>query len=206
MPTLRPTIVPEPEPPFVDLEQLASEVINGAVEPATRRLLNAASGGDPVLLRALLACGLGDGTLTRHEGRWRWAAGMSRAGRVTGLVEARATAMRDEQLAALRTVTAGWAEPFAVVTQIIGDRPAPEGAAAPLGLTRREREVLVMLGNGANTRAIARQLCLSERTVAKHQERLYRKLGTSDRLTTVLRAQRLGLLRPAADPFDEEDA
>jgi ATP/maltotriose-dependent transcriptional regulator MalT len=35
--------------------------------------------------------------------------------------------------------------------------------------------------------------------VNKHLERLYRKLGTSDRLTTVLRAQALGLL-PAGPP------
>ena len=203
MTTLRPTTSPEPEPPYVNLEQLASDVLTGAVEPATRRLLNTASNGDPVLLRALVVGGLGDGTLTRHEGRWKWVAGLSRAGRVTALVEARATAMKDEQLGALRTITAGWAEPYAVVTKIIGDRPVPDAATAALGLTRREREILVMLGNGLNARTIARRLCLSVRTVAKHQERVYRKLGTSDRLTTVLRAQRLGLLRPAATPFED---
>ncbi|WP_407661348.1 LuxR C-terminal-related transcriptional regulator [Frankia nepalensis] len=46
--------------------------------------------------------------------------------------------------------------------------------------------------------ATARRLAISERTVGKHLERLYRKLGVTDRLTAVLRAQRLGLLPPPA--------
>jgi len=42
--------------------------------------------------------------------------------------------------------------------------------------------------------AIARRLAISPRTVTKHLENLYRKLGTCDRLTTVLTAQRLNLV------------
>jgi len=34
------------------------------------------------------------------------------------------------------------------------------------------------------------------RTVHKHVESLYRKLGTRDRVSTVLRAQEIGLLPP----------
>lgn len=61
-------------------------------------------------------------------------------------------------------------------------------------LTQRQREVLELLSDGLTVQAIARRLCLSPRTVGKHLERVYRRLGTSDRLTTVLRAQHYGLL------------
>lgn len=74
-------------------------------------------------------------------------------------------------------------------------RPAPDArAVADLNLTRREQEILVLLSDGLTAQAIARRLGLSPRTVAKYQQRIYRKFGTSDRLITVLRAQRLGLV------------
>ncbi len=74
-------------------------------------------------------------------------------------------------------------------------RPAPDTrAVADLNLTGREQEILVLLSEGLTAQAIARRLGLSPRTVAKYQQRIYRKFGTSDRLTTVLRAQRLGLI------------
>ena len=41
---------------------------------------------------------------------------------------------------------------------------------------------------------LAARLSISPRTVHKHQEHLYRKLGAVDRLSAVLSAQRLGLI------------
>jgi DNA-binding NarL/FixJ family response regulator len=41
---------------------------------------------------------------------------------------------------------------------------------------------------------VARRLVVAERTVHKHLERAYAKLGVSDRVSAVLRAQRLGIL------------
>ncbi|GAA0723953.1 response regulator transcription factor [Dactylosporangium roseum] len=204
MTVTRATAEPEPEPPFTNLEQLVDHVLTSAVEPATRRLLHIASNGDPALLRALVMSGLADGTLTWQARRWRWAPDLSRASRISRFIESRAAGMPPQQVAALRMIAAAWAEPFAAVTQILGDRPVPDAPGTAVGLTRREREILTMLGNGLNARTIAQRLCLSQRTVAKHQERVYRKLGTSDRLTTVLRAQRLGLLKPAAPTPGEE--
>jgi len=67
-------------------------------------------------------------------------------------------------------------------------------AGTPPDLTRRQREVLELLSDGLTAQAIARRLCLSPRTVGKHLERVYRRLGTSDRLMTVIRAQQYGLL------------
>ncbi|WP_411732059.1 response regulator transcription factor [Paeniglutamicibacter sp.] len=71
--------------------------------------------------------------------------------------------------------------------------PAP--AAAPgRPLTVREQLVLTLVAQGCTVNGIAARLCVSPRTVHKHQENLYRKLGAVDRLSAVLRAQQCGLL------------
>ncbi|WP_344361163.1 helix-turn-helix transcriptional regulator [Streptomyces gobitricini] len=77
---------------------------------------------------------------------------------------------------------------------------APGPAPATGGLTPRETAVLRTLAEGLPATAMARRLGVSVRTVHKHLQNLYRKLGTADRLGTVLRAQELGLLPPAHPP------
>ncbi|GAB1639685.1 AAA family ATPase [Krasilnikovia sp. MM14-A1259] len=66
--------------------------------------------------------------------------------------------------------------------------------APPADLTRRESMVLALLAKGITADAIAHRLSISPRTVHKHLEHLYRKLGTADRMSAVLRATDLGLL------------
>jgi DNA-binding CsgD family transcriptional regulator len=69
-------------------------------------------------------------------------------------------------------------------------------ADAPGGrLTPRELAVLTSLSDGLTGAAAGRRLGISPHTVNRHLEHLYRKLGTRDRLSTVLRAQSMGLLR-----------
>jgi DNA-binding NarL/FixJ family response regulator len=83
------------------------------------------------------------------------------------------------------------------LNEVIRDRATVSCSASetvPRYLTQRQREVLELLSDGLTVQAIARRLSLSPRTVGKHLERVYRRLGTSDRLTTVIRAQRYGLL------------
>jgi pimeloyl-ACP methyl ester carboxylesterase/DNA-binding CsgD family transcriptional regulator len=59
-------------------------------------------------------------------------------------------------------------------------------SAADLGgLTARERDVVLAAADGADTRAIAEQLCLSPRTVEHHLSAAYRKLGVSNRAALV---------------------
>jgi DNA-binding CsgD family transcriptional regulator len=69
-----------------------------------------------------------------------------------------------------------------------------DNQGADLGVTPRELTVLALLAEGGKATAIARRLGVTPSTVTKHQENLYRKLGTTDRLATVLLAQALGLV------------
>lgn len=56
-------------------------------------------------------------------------------------------------------------------------------------LTGRERQVLELLASGRTDRAIARLLGCSQRTISKHLQNIYRKLGVTGRVaaTTVSR-------------------
>ena len=60
---------------------------------------------------------------------------------------------------------------------------------AALGLTRRESEVLIWVAQGKSNEEIARILDLSQRTVEKHLERIYQKLGVENRTAASLRAR-----------------
>jgi two-component system response regulator DesR len=63
-----------------------------------------------------------------------------------------------------------------------------------LGLTDRERAVLVLMASGATNPEIAKELHLSKHTVKEHTSSVYRKLGVRNRTEAVQRGQRLGLL------------
>ncbi|MFI5953050.1 response regulator transcription factor [Cryptosporangium sp. NPDC051539] len=73
-------------------------------------------------------------------------------------------------------------------------------AATDAGLTPREWTVLSLLATGMTARAIGHRLGITPSTVSKHQERLYRKLGTRDRTATVVLAQHRGLIGTAVHP------
>jgi DNA-binding CsgD family transcriptional regulator len=64
-----------------------------------------------------------------------------------------------------------------------------------LGLTKREAEVLFWVAKDRNTDEISKQLGMSDRTVKKHLENIYRKFGVSTRLGAVMYAfQKLGVV------------
>jgi DNA-binding NarL/FixJ family response regulator len=65
------------------------------------------------------------------------------------------------------------------------------GPLLAAGLTKREAQVLGTLALGQSNQHIAEQLGISHRTVGKHLERAYRKLGASDRSTAAARAWKL---------------
>jgi DNA-binding CsgD family transcriptional regulator len=72
-------------------------------------------------------------------------------------------------------------------------RGQPSPITSGVELTPRELTVLALLGEGLTASAIGRQLKITVSTVNTHLEHLYRKLGTDNRMTTVLRARDLGL-------------
>lgn len=96
-----------------------------------------------------------------------------------------------EEIGAVQRLLAGLDAHVRVLAQ--AHRTLASGADAP-HLTPRERVVLVLLAKGCTAEAMARRLGISPRTVHKHLEHLYRKLGASDRLSAVLAAQQRGLL------------
>jgi DNA-binding NarL/FixJ family response regulator len=86
----------------------------------------------------------------------------------------------EELVTALRTVSRGGSalDPL-VVEALMARRSAQE--RSPLGtLTERELAVLAEMATGRNNVAIARALRISERSVEKHINALFGKLGVSD--------------------------
>lgn len=70
----------------------------------------------------------------------------------------------------------------------------PEPANGQGTLTRRELEVLRLMGTGANTRAAADRLHVSPATIRNHVQNIFGKLGVHSRLEAVAYASRHRLL------------
>jgi two-component system nitrate/nitrite response regulator NarL len=69
-------------------------------------------------------------------------------------------------------------------------RAEPDGPA----LSPREREVLALIAAGRSIPAMAKELFLAPSTVKTHVQRLYEKLGVSDRAAAVAEAMRRKIL------------
>ena len=105
-------------------------------------------------------------------------------------------------LQAIDRVHAGevWIERV-MMANILRRRACPEATSDPAAarnatLSRREREVINLLGEGLRNKDIAERLSISETTVRHHLSAVYSKLGVSDRLELVLYAYRHGLIQP----------
>lgn len=71
--------------------------------------------------------------------------------------------------------------------RIRADSEGRRAAMARLAdLTRREREIAELIGNGQSNKQIARQLMITESTVKAHLTEIFRKLGIADRLKLAL--------------------
>ena len=83
--------------------------------------------------------------------------------------------------------------PPALAAGLAGQIRLRAATQAPV-LSEREREVLVAFAAGKSIPAIAAELYLAPSTVKTHTQRLYEKLGVSDRAAAVAEAMRQGLL------------
>jgi DNA-binding NarL/FixJ family response regulator len=113
-------------------------------------------------------------------------------------------ASAEEIEAAIRAVHRGqtWLAPTvqARLVSALGDggpdeqpRPAP---GLPSNLTRREVEVLALIGEGLSNREIGERLVLGQATVKTHVNRIFAKIGTQSRAQAVRYAISNGLARP----------
>jgi DNA-binding NarL/FixJ family response regulator len=89
-------------------------------------------------------------------------------------------------------------------TFLTSPRPIPftntEAAALrlPDGLTEREREVIVLIGQGLSNKDIADRLCISGITVRHHLTSIFDKLGVTTRQKLLIRAHQFGLVELTA--------
>ncbi len=94
----------------------------------------------------------------------------------------------------------GWLDP-AVTRALIEEFAARPETAAPTpeelrSLTKREREVLVLVAHGMSNCEIADHLVVGEGTVKTHVGRILMKLGVRGRAQVVAAAYQSGLVRP----------
>lgn len=102
-----------------------------------------------------------------------------------------------EVVAAVRALAAGrGAIDTATTRRVIAEFARRRAAPAPPehGLTPREVEVVRLLGEGLSNEEVAARLVVETATVKSHLTRVMTKLGTRDRLQTVVWAYRSGLL------------
>ena len=79
-----------------------------------------------------------------------------------------------------------------MMLQIAQDKEAPPVEK----LTKREMEVLTLVGKGYTNKAIGMQLDISDRTVQGHLAHIFNKLKAASRTEAVMRAVSLGWLPP----------
>ena len=97
------------------------------------------------------------------------------------------------ELDGARTVFVGLgAAPDVELLDRLAARPRREGDA--VGLSPRELEVLRLVATGRTNHAIAAELVLSERTVARHVSNIFTKLGLSSRSAATAYAYEHGLV------------
>jgi two-component system nitrate/nitrite response regulator NarL len=104
---------------------------------------------------------------------------------------------------AIEKVNAGeiWFE-RATMTSALGEKSRINGvketdveADRIATLTQRERQVVVLIGEGLKNKQIAERLFLSDTTIQHHLSSIFAKLGVTDRLELVIYAYRQGLVK-----------
>ena len=103
-------------------------------------------------------------------------------------------ARRSEIVAAVLDVAAGRTVVPPELAAGLVDQIRLRHSRPALVLSERERQVLAGFAGGKSIPALAKELFLEPSTVKTHTQRLYEKLGVSDRAAAVAEAMRQGLL------------
>jgi len=110
-------------------------------------------------------------------------------------------ASREQLTSAIRTAASGEAMLAPAITRRLIEEfckrpPMDVHPPALTQLSRRERDVLLLVARGMSNAEIAQELFLGETTVKSHLARIFTKLGLRDRVQAVVFAYETGLVRP----------
>jgi two-component system, NarL family, nitrate/nitrite response regulator NarL len=111
------------------------------------------------------------------------------------------SALRMDGVNALVPVSRG----LATLVATVRFRRAGSPSRQPVGLSRRQRDVLMLLGSGHSVPEIAALLDISPGTVENHKRRMYAKLDAQTTGGAVARAAEFGMLGDGSGP-PEDDA
>jgi ATP/maltotriose-dependent transcriptional regulator MalT len=178
-------------PGFVEIMLAAGDL--AAARAAADELASIAEELDAPLLRALgmhadgavlLAAGEGQAALAalrRAWAAWQELEAPHEAARARALIGLACRSLGDEDSAAMELDAARWAFEQLGAAADVGRVDALTTARTAGGLTAREIEVLRLVATGKTNRAIAEDLVLSEKTVARHVSNIFAKLRVSSR-------------------------
>ncbi len=123
-----------------------------------------------------------------QEGKQTTAPAIARAIKLLDRIEARAAAAK------ARSIARG----LGFAKQMPRSRRGHYGAAKhhPLGLTKREQDILALVASGATNRDIAKALARSQRTVEHHVSSVLSKLHVANRMEAMMRVQNEPWLLP----------
>ncbi|WEX07390.1 response regulator [Chelativorans sp. AA-79] len=162
-----------------------------ALDAAGRHLMAFSAAGavqwsTPQATRLLDGPGAGEGSLQIVEEKVReWLAGRDPVGLVGESLPVKLHGPRALQLVCLGTVAPD-EHLFRLIAQDEGNQE--DMLRQHFGLTLRESEVLLWIARGKSNRDIGEVLGLSPRTVNKHLEQVYVKLGVENRASAAVKA------------------
>ena len=187
---------------FVEITCVTDEA--AAALPAAQELEAIASELNMPFLRAMASTALGRVQLATSEARvalttlrraWRTWSELEipyEAARVRMLIADACAALGDDDGEQMERVAAR--ATFEQLSAVLYPPLSQEASQSVNGLTNRELEVVRLLATGATNRAIARELGISEKTVATHVGHMFTKLGVESRAALTAYVYRHALL------------
>jgi DNA-binding CsgD family transcriptional regulator len=107
-----------PSLPPEALDQILDHALPGQIDPISRQRLHRLAGGNPLMLRELLADAVESGALARREGVWCWRGAVPASARLAELVTARLAAMSPAARSVLEMVASGEPLPLSLVARV----------------------------------------------------------------------------------------
>lgn len=158
----------------------ASDELTALAEKLNASVLQAMAGYSAGAVK--LAAGDPSGALSalrRATSIWAAVPAPHEVARTRALIGAACRALGDEEGAALESQAAS--ETFRQLGALFDLTEGERSGAEGWGLTARELELLSLVAKGRSNREIARELVISEKTVARHISNIFTKLGVSSR-------------------------